>query len=375
MGGIEIGMHAILAYIADHTQSQVAVITATTGFEPQTEQLDGVEVFRYRRSRRWGKWFLPLLYAFLNTGPLLRRLQPDVVCIPYILPTGIPAWYAAKAISVPVVMSVGGFDIYDPNPNLIPPKVLHRWAAYCLQRTDIIIAWSEWVKQRLISHFDVRPETIHVIPFGVDIERLHPGLDKQFIRSKHGIAPDKIVLLALQRLDPRKGIDVLLRALKTLVANYPNVHLIVAGKGPELEKLQSLAEQLELTDFVTFAGFVSEEEKPLYYAAADIFVFHSYYEGLGIVLEEASASGLPIVTADAAGTRDIVVEGETGYIVPPGNAERLAEAVVRLLNQPETRDRYGKRGRQLAQDRFSKEVISSTYLRLFEQACVSARTP
>jgi len=119
---------------------------------------------------------------------------------------------------------------------------------------------------------------------------------------------------------------------------------------------------------VTFAGAVDNAGLPPFYAASDLFVFHSFHEGLGIVLLEAAASGLPVVTTEAGGTVDIVRDGMNGVVVPPGDHRALAGAAVRLLRDETLRETLGRRGRDMAERDFDWNVVAERYLEVFRRA-------
>jgi glycosyltransferase involved in cell wall biosynthesis len=366
VGGAEVGMHTILRHLAATTEHRFSVITATLHPDlPDYEVMDGVEVYRYRCPKVWARWLVPTLYGFLHTGRLIRFLQPDLIHISYIMPSGLSAWVAAQRLHLPVVMSLGGNDIYDPF--YMPPRLFQRLSAYCIQRTPSIVAYSSVVRQRLITHFGAPPAAVQRVGFCVDIERFRPGLDGQPIRRRYGIRLDQTVIFALQRLERRKGVGVLLTALKHVIEHFPDVRVLIGGKGQDAEMLRSLCDEMDMQRAVMFCGFIPEHEKPLYYAAADLFALHSYYEGLGIVLAEASAAGLPVVTTRAGGTVDIIQDGINGLLVEPGDVAVLSEALSSLVADPEKRQAMGQAGHQHTVENFGISAVTSAYLKIFEQ--------
>lgn len=364
-GGAEVGMHMVLSHLAQTTQHRFSVITSTTNPDwPRQEEIDGVMVYRYIRPRLWAKWFAPTLFGFRYNPGLIRRLQPDVLHISYLLPGGVSAWYTARRRKIPVVLSLGGHDVYDPFN--MPPWPLRRWMSHFIRRSPVIAVNSQWTKQYLVEQDRAAPEDIHVTGFGVDRTRFNSDIDGTRIREQYDIAPDTVLIFALQRLELRKGVDVLLKAIALL--QEPNFHVLVGGKGRDTDKIHQLAAALGIQDHVTFCGFVAEEEKPLYYAAADIFALHSYHEGLGIVLAEAAACGKPLVATNAGGTTDIAIPGHTGLTVEPGKPEAFAAALAILINDPEQRTMMGAAAATHAAAHFSIDRVAASYLELFEQA-------
>ncbi len=209
---------------------------------------------------------------------------------------------------------------------------------------------------------------------------VHPPLSEEAIMT----TPDPTMappngtyrLITVSRIVPNKGIDVVLRALAILEAQNVPFHYVIAGSGPERESLEALASQLGLSDRVEFAGFVAEEKKwPLLYAA-DLFVMTSrvnpmeQHEGFGIAFLEAAACGIPSIGSNAGGIPDAVIDGETGILVEPDSAAKLAEALLYFYQNPEKRREMGRRARTRARTQFSPKSIASQ----FEQK-VSLRIP
>lgn len=361
-GGAEVGVHQVLSHLARTTTHRFSVITAVTDAAlPTHEIIDGVEVYRYVRPNIWLKWFAPTAFGFLCNPPLIRQLKPDVLHLSYLLPSGLSAWHWARRQGIPMVLLLGGNDIYDPFDT--PPLILRRWIAYAVKRSPVIAVYSTWSKQYLIAHYGAHESAIHVTGFGIDSTRFHPDLDRNSIRERYGVATHTVLIFALQRLEMRKGLDVLLRAVALL--GDRDFHLLIGGKGRDMAQLQALTAELGLTERVTFAGFVDETEKGMYYAACDIFVLHSHHEGLGIVLAEAAAVGKPLVTTHAGGTTDIVRNGQTGLTVPPSNPQELAKALAMLIDDPHQRRVMGQASAQHAQT-MTIERVATHYMQLFE---------
>jgi D-inositol-3-phosphate glycosyltransferase len=198
-----------------------------------------------------------------------------------------------------------------------------------------IIVATEKEKWDLIRHYDAPPEKVGVVPCGVNMELFHP-VDKEDARQKLGLTDAKI-LLFVGRIDPLKGIEQLIKAVPRL-KNNDNLRLIIVG-GDEnsraaLEELRKLAAALNIRESVHFQGMVRQEQLPYYYSAADVCVVPSYYESFGLVALEALACGTPVVAADVGDLRDIIRQGETGYVVKDNSPEKLAAGISQLLSRP-----------------------------------------
>lgn len=146
------------------------------------------------------------------------------------------------------------------------------------------------------------------------------------------------------RLAPVKGLRVLLQALESLIVDYPDLHLTLIGDGPDRAELERLASPLGKS--VTFTGYMSQAEVAEAMRQCDIFVLPSFAEGVPVVLMEALASGRPVVATAVAGVSELVEEGRSGFIVPPGDPVALADGIRKLADDPALRDAMGQVGRE-----------------------------
>jgi phosphatidyl-myo-inositol dimannoside synthase len=180
------------------------------------------------------------------------------------------------------------------------------------------------------------------------------------------------VILSVAHQYPRKDTVTLVRAMSLLQDRHPSVRLRIIGGGPELPALHALVGTLKLEDRVTLEGAVPENEVVRQaYAQADIFALPSRQEGFGIVFLEAMAAGLPVVAARAGGVPEVVVEGETGLLVPPGDVHALAGALSSLLRNPMQRTRLGAAGRRRS-ELFTPELVARAFLDEVSRAVPSA---
>jgi glycosyltransferase involved in cell wall biosynthesis len=205
-----------------------------------------------------------------------------------------------------------------------------------------VVAVSASTREDLVVR-GMDPALIQVIENGVDSIRLHPGDD--------GDRYSEPTLLYLGRLRRYKGVDLILRALVRLrEGGVAGARLIIAGKGDDEERLKREVGRLNLSeDEVRFLGYVSEEEKVELLQRAWVHILTSPREGWGISIVEAAACGTPTVASDAPGLRDSVREGETGFLVPHGDVEALAQRLGLLLRDGELRRRMGIAARSFAE--------------------------
>jgi glycosyltransferase involved in cell wall biosynthesis len=195
------------------------------------------------------------------------------------------------------------------------------------------------------------------------IEVIYNGVDtKQFERKRN--KHKGIVLLCVARLIKRKGVDYLIRAMPQIISKNKEIRLLIVGEGPEKEKLLDIASSLNVKKHVEFIGKEDHDNMPKIYQNADIFILPSLNEGMSNTVLEAMASGLPIITTDTGGTKELV-KGN-GIVVRQKSSKEITEAVIQLSNAKK-RKAYGIKSRQLAQ-KLSWSKVSEEYIELYKKA-------
>ena len=189
---------------------------------------------------------------------------------------------------------------------------------------DRIVAVSEATKDALVKQYKVPEDKVTVIHNAVDTDRFHP---LETPKNTHA-------LLYIGRIDKRKGIEFLIRSMPLVREQIPDVHLLVGGKGSDLERMKTLVSRLHLERNVTFLGFVADDQLNELYNRANCVVVPSIFEGFGITVIEALAAGTRVVGTDVDGIREILRRGEFGRLVPYGDTLSLANAIVAELNEP-----------------------------------------
>ncbi len=221
-----------------------------------------------------------------------------------------------------------------------------------MREAKILIAISAMVKGDLIRYCRLPESKVRIVRNGVDLNRFHPRnreLYREETRKKLGLAEDEVMVIFVAHNFRLKGLQALVRALAELEKNYPGsrfrIGVLGAGK---VRQFSALSRRLGVEDKLLFIG--CEEDTPRFYAAADISVHPSYYDPSALVVLEAMASGLPVITTAYCGTSEIIQEGKEGYVVPtPADAPLLADRIRRLA-APDLRRRMGEAGRRRAEE-------------------------
>ena len=312
---------------------------------------------------------------------VLRRFQPDVVhallfltqLSPLILPLlkSIPSLY--YAVWYRAVCPLGTKMLPDGAPCQVP------WGAPCYQNGclplrdwgPLMLQMKLW--QRWQSAFDLLVADSHAVKHRLEAEGLGPAEvvwhGTPVRPAQPGLAPQPTVVFA-GRLVREKGADVLLRAFAKTRARVPEARLLIAGEGPERKSLSALAGQLGIAPSVSLLGHVPREAMEHAFEGAWVQAVPSRWaEPFGIVAAEAMMRGTAVVASNTGGLREVVLSGETGLRVPPGDPSSLAQALTRILEDRDAAERMGQAGRGRALAEFTEEHVVDQFERIYERLC------
>jgi len=243
--------------------------------------------------------------------------------------------------------------------------LIMRWT---LRRADLIRTDATRSRTTLINKLKIKPEKVVVIPAlptQESIDQFKVANGKAVRSSLKGNEYDKIVLF-VGALEKVKNISSLLRAAKLVLVDCPRTLFVIIGSGPERVNLEKLGRELGISQNINFTGIVPYDQLPAYYASCDVVVLPSWSEGLARILMEASLAAKPIVATDVGGATDIVIDGETGYIVPVNDSRQLAERMKELLQNPQKASKMGDKGYQRAVSIFDFEVNTRKLISAWE---------
>jgi D-inositol-3-phosphate glycosyltransferase len=246
-----------------------------------------------------------------------------------------------------------------------------------MRLADRLIAATPLEKNQMTWLYGANPDKIAIVPPGVDLERFKP-LDQGQARLHLGIPAQHQMILFVGRIQPLKGIDILLRALGVVKQREPglikNVCVAIIGGDPnpdseieqaEFERLELLRTELGLTELVTFLGAKDQDTLVYYYSAAEMVVMPSHYESFGMVALEAMACGAPVIASDVGGLTFSIEDGYNGYLIPGRDHQALAKKIVLLLKHRILRDQLGEQARRWV-ERYSWVNIAGELLEVFE---------
>lgn len=307
-------------------------VTIYTKSYPETEEQK--EPFSLERVPTWhySPFISTLTFVFFVTLTLLlRRNRHDVLQCMMIYPNGFVGFLVSKLTGLPYFAWIRGGDYY-----FMKDTPVKRWMIQHVLKDTTVLVQTEQIRADVEKEFE--PKDLRILGNGVDIPD----------RTAEG---DDIVFVG--RLEHQKGVHVLLQSAAELPDSE---HVLIVGDGSEREHLELMADELGVD--ASFVGSVQPASVPQYLRRGKVFVLPAVKgEGLPNALLEAMAAGLPVIATSTGGIVDSVEEGETGYIVPPGDINLLQDRLDRLCSDEELRTNMGRNGRRLVSQRFSWERI------------------
>lgn len=323
---------------------------------------------------------LPAAAARLRSW--LRR-QPTDLIHTHLWAANVVGRVAGRMAGVPVISSIHNPD-HEPEAWADGAQVslrkrhlvrsLDRWTArYGCER---LIAVSEYVRQSAHRHLRFPLERIDLLYNPIDIEALEASAERgrAEVLRECGFDEESILLLNVARVSPQKGLLYAMQAMPEIIRRHPSARLVSVGTLTDLQWAKHLQEQtsaLGLEGHIRFMG--PRRDVADFLRTCDLFIFPSLYEGLGIALVEAMAAGCACVATEMGPIPEVVLHGKDGWLVPPGNAGALAEAVCALLDDRARRKALGRAAQASALARFRPQAAADRLARVYEEVVVRAR--
>lgn len=271
-----------------------------------------------------------------------------------------------KALGIPVVASAHGY------PRAIARSDIYRFLdTLVLGRCCHVVCVSDGLRRELAAAgLDERRMT--VVHNGIDVDEVQrlAGSVAPTMRAELGIPAQAPCLMAVGRLSQEKGHVYLLRAAQQVMAQRPDVHVVIVGEGPLRHTLEEEARRLAIADRVAFVGF--QAAAPAYMVQCDVLINPSLSEALGNVVLEAMALGKPVIGSAVGGIPEIIVDGQTGLLVPPADSGALASALLQLLADPAATQAMGQRAAARVQEAFTIERMADGLAQVFERCTAAA---
>lgn len=295
---------------------------------------------------------------------IFRRERPDIVHT-HTSKAGAVGRVAAWFAGVPVIIHTPHghifYGYYGPTISWVI-RLVERLLALI---TDRIVTLTERGIDEHVRLGIAPKEKFVAIPSGIALSVFRSvRVDPVAKRRELGIPAEGPIIGTVGRLVPIKGHECLLKAVPLVLAECPRATFVVLGDGPLLGRLRQVAAERGISDHVRFLGVRTDVPECL--ATFDLFAFPSINEGMGRALVEAMAMGVPVVATNVGGIPDVVVDGETGLLVPPGDDRALADALLELLRDPARRQEYGQGARRRVDERFDVSTMVRAIDRLYD---------
>lgn len=313
------------------------------------------------------------LRAYRALLRILRVFKPDVVHT-HSAKGGFLGRVAASSLRVPVVVHTVHGAPFHPYQNPLARSVF-RWCEwYAARRCDALISVADAMTELLVQARVASADKFTTVYSGMDVEpflRAHERREE--MRTKWGFEPHHVVIGKIARLFHLKGHEYLIAAAARIVRACPNARFLLVGDGILREQLSQELSRTGLSDHFHFTGLVAPAEVPDLIGAMDIVVHVSLREGLARALPQALIAGKPVVSYDVDGAREVVLPGQTGFLVPPRSVEPLADALIQLAQDAALRERFGQTGRDRFTDRFRHQSMTRQLRQIYEQLLAENR--
>jgi len=290
----------------------------------------------------------------------LRTARPDLVHT-HMIHADLYGNLAARRAGVPYVISSRHND--DKFRYTLPIRLLNRWL---WTRIDTGIAISDAIRRFSIDVEGAPADRIHTVHYGIDPARIEaPPTARADLRAVLNLPPDTLLIGSVCRLVEQKGLRYGLRGFARIADRVPDAHYVIAGDGPLHGALEAETQALKLADRVHFLGWRNDAHA--IFAALDVFLAPSLWEGFGLVFLEAMALGVPIISTQVSAIPEVVVDGDTGWLVPPRDAEAIAAALLHALTDTDARHARGTQGRRRLETAFTPDVMVDQTLAVYQQ--------
>jgi len=329
------------------------VMVLAGNVNPDDVILDQGSPFTILRFPRVRNKLCNLFFRFRVLVTAWRMREPRFVIATEWFSAGIVVWVLSHFIRLPYIVVAHGNEILR-----CKGRLMLRWLlAHVLTRAERVVAVSRYTQHMIEELVEGLP--VNFIPNGVSLESVRSNRGPENLLKQLGLHDEQIIL-SLGRLIQRKGHDMVLEALPTVLEAFPEAIWLIAGKGSYQSILQQKIRAMGLRDHVRLLGYIDKADKGDYFRLSDVYVLVSRtieseneVEGFGITYLEASACKIPIVAGRSGGVEDAVVDGVTGILVDPYSPPAIAKAIIRLLSDKEYARRLGENGYQRAVQQYS----------------------
>lgn len=331
----------------------------------------GDRKFAYPVRRIWKRWPWLIRHALYLAAVLSQARKADLILALNAINAGPSAVVASKLFKKKFYVKIvgdrawetaiqkGATNLLITDFQKIPRRgwigILHQFQVWTCKRATGIIVPSEFLAE-LVAGWGVNRAKIHVVYNGVDFKPAE--ISKEEARKQIGISGN--ILISVGRMVPWKGFRMLIKIMPQLLQVNQFFRLVLVGSGPEMKLLQSMVKNLGLDRKVFLVGRKTRDELATYLAAADIFVLNTGYEGFSHQILEALSAGVPVITTAVGGNREVIVQGENGFLVKYNDEFNLIEAIKTLWNMADLREKFIEQGKGTAREYTVERMLDET---------------
>jgi phosphatidylinositol alpha-1,6-mannosyltransferase len=359
-GGARVYYYNLYKRLARQFGHQVTVVTKKV---PGWQEFDAREscpnlriIRRGEPLKTWKYYELPKIAVTMAEAlRVLANQRVDLIHTGDMYPPGVAAVWLKRLTAKPYLLFLHGDELAQIELRRHQPRVRD----IVLRNASALVVANEFARTKAIET-GVDPAKVHLLTPGVDLERFRPEPRPAELARRYGVE-GKVVLLTAARLAPKKGHAAVIRAFAKILPQNPNVRYLIAGDGPERERLQSLTQTLGVQHAITFVGDVPNHMLGSFYNLSDIFVMANRrvtggdLETFGMVFIEANATGKPVIGGRSGGAVEAVEHGRTGFLVDPDDVDELAKTMELLITNEDLRGRIGNEGLRRVRTQFTWE--------------------
>lgn len=361
---------------------ETTVYSGTKSGFRETFKIDGLKVVPCFST----DMFFPLDNWFFNktVSRMVDKIRADVYEAHTASGYGIATALRNKGKAKPFVHTIHGvladeyLKSFENGPSTPRVKLakffmpyLSRHEKETAENATLVVTISRYSLQKIVQLYNISREKIRIVPNGVDVQQFKPkNISKEEmkqIKSRMELKINEKCILFVGNIIPRKGLHLLIDAMKHICREMKNVKAVIVGSGPLKNSLIKYAKLSNVLEHFIFLGQVEDEMLPKIYNCCDIVVLPSLQEGQGITLLEAQATAKPVVACKVGGVSEIVLHGQTGFLVEPNGLE-LSEAILKLLTDEDLKKKMGENGRKFVHEKFSWERCAEKMLNVYNEA-------
>ncbi|MFK9093294.1 glycosyltransferase family 4 protein [Bacillus salipaludis] len=372
VGGLSRHVFGLSTHLAEMGH-EVHVLTAGNSGLLSFEKMNGVNVHRVNPVNERDDHFLSWI-AGLNLAMAFKAEQlTDKIKFDFLHAhdwlVGAASIALKESLSIPLLTTIHATEHGRNNGiHTEMQQFIHDKEQQLILESDQLIVCSEYMRDGLVSIFNAKDEKITIIPNGVEPLEAERNLEEIFPGLKQ-----KKYIFSIGRIVKEKGFETILKAAAIAKEKNLECFFVVAGKGPMLETYQQQISAMSLDKYVTFIGYITDEQRNALIQGSEIAVIPSLYEPFGIVALETMILGKPTIVSNTGGMKGIVKHLQTGMLMVPGDVESLLKQIDFLMNNPEKAEEIGNKGRQIVKNLYGWKRIASETSRVMEDTLLNKR--